>query len=103
MKTSGQREIVVEIERVQLIRKRTKTKLLFCARCRKETDFISVSEAAALFITDTDRIFHFISVNECHVQIQADGCACICLTAFLDTVRKKVGGSRIKLIGDTSK
>ena len=89
MNTSGQREIVVEIERVQLIRKRTKTKLLFCARCRKETDFISVSEAAALFITDTDRILHFISVNECHAQIRADGCPCIYLTAFWTRSGKK--------------
>src|SRR4029078_542902 len=103
MNASKHREIVVEIEKVQLIRRRTKTKLLFCSTCRQQTYFISADEAAALFITDTDRIFHFISVNECHIQTQADGSACICLTAFLDTVRTKIGGSRIKLIGDLSK
>ena len=103
MITSRHREIVVEIERVQLIRKRTKTKLLFCPDCGKETDFISVSEAAALFMIDTDRISHFIAVNECHVQTKPSGCVCICLTAFLETVGTKIDGSRIKLIGDTNK
>ena len=103
MKTSEHREIVVEIEKVQLIRKRTKTKLLFCTKCRRECDFISVSEAAALFMIDADRIHHFISANKCHIQTQANGCACICLTEFLDAVRTKIGGSRIKLIGDISK
>jgi len=102
MNASKHREIVVEIEKVQLIRKRTKTKLLFCTKCGQETDFISVSEAAALFTTDTDRILHFISVNQCHIQTQANGCACICLTEFLDAVRTKIGGSRITLIGDIS-
>lgn len=93
-------EVVIEIERVQLIRKRVKTHVRFCLDCGKQTDFILLNEAAALFMTDTERIFNFISVNRCHFQTQANGNVCICLVAFLETMRIKSGNSRIKLIGD---
>lgn len=98
-----QREIVVEIEKVHLIRRRAKTNLFFCVDCKRETDFISPDEAAALFMTDTGRILHFISANKCHFQSRANDVACICLAAFLEAVGSKIDGSRIKLIGDKSK
>lgn len=97
-----QKEVVVEIERVQLIRKRAKTYWRFCTDCEKQTDFISLDEAAALFITGTDSMFRFISVNTCHFQTETNGDVCICLVALLETMRIKSGSSRIKLIGDRS-
>jgi hypothetical protein len=103
MNPARQREIVIEIERVRLIRKRAKTHLRFCMQCGKQSDFISIDEAAALFETDKGSLFNFIRVNSCHFQINNANDAHICLVAFLEAMKTKTIDSRIKLIGDKSK
>lgn len=46
------REIVVELERVRLVRKRACTTVYFCEHCWQETDFVSLRDAAKLFGLD---------------------------------------------------
>jgi hypothetical protein len=97
-----EREVVIEIERVQLVRNRARTQVRYCPDCGAETDFVSLIEAGALFMVDTDPMTSFIAVNPCHFQTRADGDVCICLIALLETMRTKSIGSRIELLGDTA-
>lgn len=103
MKMQKQREIVIEFERVQLIRKRAKTHLLNCRMCRRETDFIPLIEAAKLFGTETEQLFQFIKANGCHFEIEAGGEIFICLVSLLAQMKAKTNISQIKLIGETKK
>jgi hypothetical protein len=103
MKASGQREIVIEIEKVQLIRKRAKTQLRFCPDCKTRSDFMSLCEAAQLFDTPSEDIISFVNANRCHFQADISGDVYLCLTVVLEAMRTKVGNSRVKLIGDISK
>jgi hypothetical protein len=95
-------EVVVEIERVQLIRKRIKTHSMCCEECGRQMEFISICEAADLFSTDADRIFHFITHGPCHFRSDGRGNVDICLVGFLETMRIVCKASSIKSIGDGS-
>lgn len=98
-----QREIVIEFERVQLIRRKTKTHLINCRMCRNETDFITLREAASLFGTSIEQIFQFVKATNSHYEIDAGGEIFICLVSLLAQMRTKTKISQIKLIGETKK
>ena len=101
MKVAPQREIVIEIERIQLIRKRAKTHLRFCMECGKQSDFVAVAEAASLFGTTEANVFGFIRANGCHHQNHANSSeAEICLVSLLVCMKAKRNGSHIRMIGD---
>ncbi|HMS43754.1 MAG TPA: hypothetical protein PKE69_26225 [Pyrinomonadaceae bacterium] len=100
MKIQKQREIVIEFERVQLIRKRAKTQMINCRTCRRETDFILLIEAAKLFSTHTEQLFQFIKAHGCHFEIDASGEIFICLVSLLTQMKGKTNISRIKMIGE---
>jgi hypothetical protein len=103
MSATPKREIVIEIERIRLIRKRAKTEIVFCGKCGKNADFVSLIDASALFMTDTRRIFQFLTDNACHFYEETNGDIYICLIELLETMRIKEGNSGIKLIGDSTK
>lgn len=103
MKIQKQREIIIEFERVQLIRKRAKTSLLNCHKCRRETDFIPLLEAAKLFSTNVEQLFQFIKINNSHFETAANGEIFICLVSLLTCMKTKTNISQIKLIGETKK
>ena len=103
MKIQKQREIVIEFERVQFIRKRAKTHLINCRECRRETDFVSLREAASLFGTSVEQLFEFIKINNSHYEIDANGEIFICLISLLAQMKAKTNISQIKLIGETKK
>ena len=100
MKTQRQREIVIEFERVRLVRKKAGTHLLLCRECRRETDFISLLEAAALFCTHPPQLFAFIKTNRSHFETGADGEIFICLVSLLACMKSKTNISAIKMIRD---
>ncbi len=100
MKIQKQREIVIEFERVQLIRKRAKTHLINCHKCRRETDFIPLHEAGTLFNTNVEQLFQFIKINNSHYEIEASGEIFICLVSLLAQMKAKTNISQIKLIGE---
>jgi hypothetical protein len=103
MNALSKREIVIEIEQIRLIRKRARTQIAFCGKCGKESDFVSLNDAAKLFMTDARLISNFITHNACHFYEERNGDVYICLVEILETMRDKTGTSGTKLIGDSSK
>lgn len=95
MTAERQREIVVEFERIQLIRKRAKTKLSFCDDCGCKRDQVGIASAAELFEIAADELETFVKAN--HVHLNAD--SQICLTSLLGAMndRNNLGG--IRMIG----
>ena len=100
MKIQKKREIVIEFERVQLVRKKALTHLIFCRTCGREVDFLSIREAAALFRTPAENLLKFMRVSNSHFETGADGEIYICLVSFLAAMQAKTNLSRIKLIRD---
>lgn len=89
MTVKRQREIVVEFEKVQLIRNRAKTMLMHCDSCEAVSDAVSHIEAAKLFETSPDSIDHFIQQNNCHYQVNYEGKKWLCVTSLLDQMKQQ--------------
>jgi hypothetical protein len=89
MTTPRQREIVIEIERVQMIRKRAKTQLQHCSGCGTEADVVSHVEAAALFETAPGNLFQFIKQNDCHYHVSYDGKTYLCVVSLLERMTRQ--------------
>ncbi len=100
MKIQKQRELIIEFERVQLVRKKAKTHLIFCRNCGREVDFISLREASSLFSTPAENLLQFIQINHSHFENGANGEIYICLVSFLSAMKAKTNISQIKLIGE---
>lgn len=96
---SKTRNIVLEIERIQLTRKRCKSQPRFCSDCSTESDFIPAKEAALLFGTYPENLIHFIEINSSHYTKDADGAVFICVNSFLACVNSEVSGSKVRLVG----
>src|SRR6478672_10404933 len=100
MKIQKQRELIIEFERVQLVRKKAKTHLIFCRNCGREVDFVSLREASALFGTQAENLLQFIKINNSHFEAGADGEIYVCLISFLTAMKAKTNLSNIKLLKD---
>ena len=98
MKIQKAREIIIEFERVQLIRKRAKTRLVHCEDCRTDADFVSLSEAATLFNSKPELLFQFIKNAGSHYKTENGSGVFICLNSLLVNMKAKTDGSNIKLI-----
>jgi hypothetical protein len=103
MKIRKKREIVLEFERVQVVRKKAQTHIIFCRRCAREIDFIQLREAAALFTTQAEKLLQFARLNNSHFEIGADGEIYLCLASFLVAMKAKTNLSRIKLLDEQKK
>ena len=95
MTAKRQREIVIEFEKVQLIRKRAKTTLAFCAGCGGEADFVELRAAAQLFDTRDGDLAAFVAVNAVHHGGDLD----ICIPSLLAVMHEQTNGRKGKLIG----
>lgn len=93
------RVFVVEIEKRQIIRKTSESRLIVCADCRAESDFISLRQAVSIFGTEEKQLFDFISENHSHYKTNEQGEVFICLNSFIEAVNKKTNNSKIKLLG----
>jgi hypothetical protein len=98
MKIQRQRELIIEFERVQLVRKKAKTHLIFCKSCGRDADFVSLREASTLFGTQIENLFRFIKINNSHYETNTDGEIYICLVSFLACMKSKTNISQIKLL-----
>jgi hypothetical protein len=96
MKVQKWREIVIEVERTQIVRKKTQTHLMFCRNCGREVDFVSLSEAAALFTANAENLLKFVRVSRSHFETGADGEIYLCLVSFLASMKAKTNASQIK-------
>ena len=96
MTAERQREIVVEFERIQLIRKRAKTTLSNCTYCGHKSDLVGIDAAAELFDITTAELKAFVLANNVHCAAESQ----LCLTSLLAVMndRKKLG--EIRMIGD---
>jgi hypothetical protein len=100
MKVQKQRQLIIEFERVQFVRKKAKTHLLFCRHCGREVDFVSLREASSLFTTPTENLLQFIKINHSHFETDADGEIYVCLISFLACLKTKTNFPQIKLLKD---
>ena len=100
MKIQKQRELIIEFERVQLVRKKAKTHLIFCRDCGREVDFISLHEASGLFGTQAEKLLQFIKLNRSHFETGAEGELYVCLISFLTCMKKNTNLTGIKLLKD---
>ena len=98
MKILKSREIVIEYEKLQLIRKRARTQVVVCPACRAESDFVSLTDAAELFNTAADVLTKFITDKRCHFQADASGAVFVCLASLMAEMREQIddsGGRRM--------
>jgi hypothetical protein len=93
------RIFVVEIEKRQIVRKTSESRLIICADCRSESDFISLRQASSIFGSAEKQIFDFIGENHSHYKTNEQGEIFICLNSFIEAVNKKTDNSKIKLLG----
>lgn len=100
MKIQKKREIIIEFERVQLVRKKARTHVIFCRDCGREVDFVALSEAASLFTTQAENLLQFVRITGSHFETNADGEIYICLVSFLINMKAKTNLSRIKFLKD---
>jgi len=99
MTPKKQREIVIEFEKVQCIRKRAKVHVSHCGECGGDADFVGLTAASSLFGIEMDDLFSFVRVNRCHFQAGKAHDHLICLTALIKAIRSKQQNSRLKLLG----
>lgn len=100
MKNSGRRQVVVEIEKVQLIRKRAPSVSFFCANCARHTDFVSAPDAATLFEVDPDELFQTLRNKEVHLQVSAGSGIHICVTSLMTFFERRCKESRMRLLSE---
>jgi hypothetical protein len=97
------RNFVVEIERTQIVRRVSESRIVICAECQAESDFISLRQAAALFSTDSAKLFEFIKENSSHYKPDERGIIFICLTSFIAAINNKTKNPTIKFLGEVKK
>lgn len=93
MTIKKQREIVVEYERIQLIRKKARTELRYCTDCGQHADFVIAERASQLFEISTDDLYQFVRQNNCHSNANGE----ICLTSLLATFNRRSIGPQDQL------
>ena len=98
METLHNREVVVELEQVKIIRKRARTTLYRCRGCGRKTDFVTLTCAAELFDVEALALFEFLQTARCHYLIADVGVFYICLTDLVVAMSKKVKRGTMKLL-----
>ena len=100
MTAKRQREIVIEYERIQLIRKRAKTEIAHCRECGGGADVVSLIEAGELFETGHVDLFQFIKQNDCHYHVGDGNKIYLCVTSLLECMQHKNDIRRIGAKGE---
>ena len=100
MPRKGSKIVVLEIERVQLVRRKCRAHSNYCEKCKTEVDFILLMEAARLFDINSARLFRFIQSNGSHYKSDAKGDIFLCVRSLFACVNAKTGGSTLKMISD---
>lgn len=91
------REVVIEYERIQIIRKRAKTDLAACSGCGRSSDHIRLEAAVELFETTAEGLCDFVESNRCHHQLAATG-TLLCLDSLLAVMRtRRVSPGKLSL------
>ena len=96
----GSKIVVLEIERVQLVRRKCRAHSGFCEKFEAEVDFILLMEAARLFDINSARLFRFIQATGSHYKFDAKGSIFLCVSSLFACVNAKTNGSKLKMISD---
>ena len=91
------REVIIEIERIQLVRKRAKTDLHYCEKCEGPSDFVGLDDAARLFEVGRTQLFNFIQRNGSHFIDGMSGEKQICLASLLELMRTIGGAKKLRI------
>ena len=100
MPRTRQREIVIEYERIQLIRRRARTERTKCKSCGCDVDFIPIASAAEIFGTTLSELYRYLQINECHVRGEPGQTIQICIPSLLACLKTKTL-NQIKMIGES--
>ena len=98
MKTAPQRDLVLEIEQVRVVRRRIETSLFFCRECGRSTYFIELVRAAELFGLTNPELYEFVQTNRCHFMVASGGEICVCVTDLLAAMSRRLKTARFKLM-----
>jgi hypothetical protein len=83
------REIVIEFERVQMIRKRARTELRHCERCGAMSDSVSHVDAAELFEISPSCLFQYVKQHDCHYHVSYIGKTYLCVASLLEHMHER--------------
>ena len=89
MTAQRQREIVIEFEKVQTIRKRARTTLANCVGCGEVSDVVPLAEASELFETTHNDLFQFIKQNDCHYHVGEGNRVYLCVTSLIEKMQQQ--------------
>ena len=95
MTAKKQREIVIEFERIQLIRKRARSKLAHCSGCGGTADLIELATAAGLFEVPDKELDAFVNAHEIHRGPYSE----ICINSLLEAMQEQTAKKAMSLIG----
>ena len=98
MKAQMTKKIVVEFERVQLIRKQAKTHYVHCAGCNIDSEFVSIDVASRLFEISDEEMLRILKASNCHFRADENGKGDICLNSFLLSLKAAKDSYQIKRI-----
>lgn len=90
--------VVLEIERVQVIRKKCQAYSRFCANCRTEVNFIELAQTARLFEVQIADLFGFIRTNGGHYMNNPGNEIFLCVNSFLACLSNHKNNSKIKMM-----
>ena len=91
------REIVVEVERILLEKKRARTHQMFCIDCSQEADFVCSKDAAHIFDIGEVNIGRFLKSNGWHT-LAVGGRVFICTASLIADLTKKKNNSQPRQI-----
>ncbi len=92
------KSLVLEIERIQLIRKKCKAKEMFCRQCDEIEDFVKLDDVTDLFSTTKSKLFEFIQTRSIHYLENSSGEILLCINSFLSCIHTNKKLKPIKLV-----
>ena len=82
MKSKHTKEMIIEIERVRVVCRRTMQIINRCPECRAETDFVTTTEAARIIQTNVQTIFRLTEAGILHWLPATNGEIYVCLASL---------------------
>lgn len=101
MRQADAKIVVLEIERVQIVRRKCRAHSRFCNKCKTSADFIPLRGAASLFGVNSARLFRFVQANDSHYDCDVNGRIFLCVKSLFDRVNAQADCPKIKMLGET--
>ncbi len=83
MTKTPRRYLVFEVERIQTVRRRVAAHPSFCDECRRDADFVDLSELARTFEVSVAEAVLQLRVRRVHMQHMANGNIVVCAESLL--------------------